>query len=717
MSSVVDAAQPIPTPEPSSAISDLRLRTSYRPDIDGLRALAIIPVLIFHAYPALMPGGFVGVDIFFVISGFLISGILLHALQSGTFSFSGFYANRIRRIFPALLLVLAACFVCGWFFLLPDEYGHLGKHILASAGYIENLVLRREAGYFDIQSYLKPLVHIWSLGVEEQFYFTYPLLLWLIWFATSKSSGISKRRLAPLQSGSRFGRNAFIAILAFTLASFVLNILKLHQDPVGDFLLPQTRWWELMVGGALACCKLFEDELHAGVATSSAAHLVEVVLPGSAARNAYSIVGALLIAVAVLRIHETDAFPGWWALLPTTGAALLIISGPAAWINRKVLASRPFVFIGLISYSLYLWHWPILTFPRIITGHELPPIGRIVAILLSLVLATATWRYVENPVRFGRKTWVKTAALVCISLVLGGLGYAARRYGFGSRFPGYVHDVGHLEDVEWSIPQCRALVGLAQIDYCRIATGRAPDVLLIGDSHAGVLYDGLAPAYLERGKTLMNLGQSGCAPFYDTDSTTPGISHQSCATVVNRIIDFAASNTSARTIILSFRAPRYISGKGFGPVEAGAARKDIIWHGAPKGADQAEMFTLAFRDTLKRLQSTGKSVVLFAEWPELGFDPRSCLPRPVKLFSQPRTLCGVPRDQVETRQRAYRETVFALQREFPKLRVFDPLPYLCDSSTCYAMPGGHLFYSDDNHLSIAGAAYISQQFIGDGQTP
>jgi hypothetical protein len=187
--------------------------------------------------------------------------------------------------------------------------------------------------------------------------------------------------------------------------------------------------------------------------------------------------------------------------------------------------------------------------------------------------------------------------------------------------------------------------------------------------------------------------------------------------VVNRIVDFAASNTSARTIILSFRGPRFISGKGFGPVEADAARKELIWRGAPKGADQAEMFTLAFRDTLKRLQSTGKSVVLFAEWPELGFDPRSCLPRPVKLFSQPRTLCGVPRDQVETRQRAYRETVFAFQREFPKLRVFDPLPYLCDSSTCYAMPGGHLFYSDDNHLSIAGAAYISQQFIGDGQTP
>ncbi|MGH9497364.1 MAG: acyltransferase family protein, partial [Candidatus Sulfotelmatobacter sp.] len=642
-----------------------RSRSSYRPDIDGLRAIAIIPVVIFHAFPSIMPGGFVGVDIFFVISGFLISGILLQALHRGTFSFLNFYSNRIKRLFPALLVVLAACLVFGWFFLLPDEYQQLGKHTLAAAAYVENFALRRETGYFDIQSSLKPLAHIWSLGIEEQFYLAYPLILCLIWFAPSNFSRIFRHSARNQQDGSRFGGNAFPAIVALALASFALNILKSHRDPIGDFLLPHTRWWELMVGGVLACCKL-NDDIHGPTATSSNTYLTQRILSDSAAKNAFSFVGMLLIAAAILGVRETAPFPGWWALLPVIGAALLILGGPGAWMNRKILASAPLVFIGLISYPFYLWHWPLLTFPRIVCGHELPPLGRFAAIVLSLILATATWRYVENPIRFGRKTWVKTTALVGISVVLGGFGYAAHRDGFSARFPSYIRDVGRLQDVEWSVPQCRAIVGLAHIDYCRIAGGGAPDVLLFGDSHAAVLYDGLAPVFLEHSKTLMNLGESGCVPFYGTDSVSPGVSHQSCAPVLNRIVEFAASSASVRTIVFSFRGPRYLSGVGFGSAEETGTPKQIIWSGAPTNADQAQIFTLAFRDTLARLQATGKNVILFAEWPELGFDPRSCLPRPIQLFSQPRAFCGVSRDQVELRQRAYREIVSSLQKEFPK---------------------------------------------------
>jgi len=677
----------------SSVTPDLRFRSTYRPDIDGLRALAIIPVVIFHAFPTIMPGGFVGVDIFFVISGFLISSIILQGLQLGTFTFAGFYASRIRRIFPALLVVLAACFALGWFFLLPDEYSQLGKHIVGAAGYIENFVLRREAGYFDIRSYLKPLMHLWSLGIEEQFYLTYPLFLWLVW---------------------RFRRNLVTILLSLGLVSFWLNVWQVHRDPVGDFYLPQTRCWELLAGGAIACWQLFREERQSRPGTrweSYFARLELLRVPPAVVRNALSTLGVLMIAIAVLRIHENNAFPGWWALLPVVGASLLILAGPCAWINRRILAKKHMVLVGLISYPLYLWHWPVLAFPRILRSGEVSGAVRSGGVLLSFGLAWVTWRYIESPIRFGSKTWIKPVALIVISGVIGSLGYAAHRDGFIGRFPSALGDLGRPGEGRWSTPECRAMTGSADIDYCRSLTAGAPNVLLIGDSHAASLYTSLAPAFQERSQVLMNLGEAGCVPFYDTESyssTEPR--RDKCKAVVNRLLEFATSSPSVQTIILSLRGPLNMSGQQFG-AEAGEASKEILWAGAPSHSSQAEVFTAALTNTVSRLYATGKTLILFIDWPELDFDPRSCLPRPVRLFSSPRPFCGVPRVQVDARNRAYRDVILELKKEFPGLRVFDPLPYLCDSSACYAMRSGHLFYSDDNHLSDAGVAYLSGKFF------
>ena len=633
-------------------------------------------------------------DIFFVISGFLISRIILQALEHETFSFAVFYSNRIKRLFPALLIVLAACFAFGWFFLLPDEYSQLGKHIVGAAAYIENFLLWRETGYFDTRSYLKPLMHLWSLGIEEQFYITYPLFSWLVW---------------------RFRRNPFSILLSIALVSFWLNIWQVHRDAAAAaFFLPQTRCWELMGGGVIACWQLLRQGSHSfqGMRwvsgfTGSRSSQVRLVVVS----NLFSAIGISLVAIAVFRIHDNDLFPGWWALLPVGGAALLIQGGPSAWINHRILANKLMVFVGLISYPLYLWHWPILTFARVIRGGELSVSVRIVGVLLSFGLACATWRYIESPIRFGRKTWIKPAALIVMSVMIGLAGYAAHRDGFIARFPNALEDMGRLRDVVWSTPECRSLVGLANIDYCRSETGGLPDVLLIGDSHAAVLYNGLAPAFKERSQILMNLGQSSCVPFYDTESFTPAARHNDCKPVLNRVLEFATTSANVRTIILSFRGSRYMSGQGFGPAEAGTAPKEILWEGAPKGIGQAEMFAAALRNTVSRLSASGKNVILFIDWPELGLDPRSCLPRPVSLFSNPRPFCGVPRSQVDARNHSYRDVVFELKKEFTGLKVFDPLPYLCDASACYAVNDGHLFYSDDNHLSDAGAEYLSGKFF------
>ncbi len=343
----------------------------------------------------MVPGGFVGVDIFFVISGFLISSIIFRGLQRDRFSFAGFYANRIKRIFPALLLVLGLCAVFGWFSLLPDEYAQLGKHILGGAGYVENLVLRREAGYFDTSSFLKPLMHLWSLGIEEQFYLTYPLLLWAVW---------------------RLRGNMLAIIVPLVLISFSLNVWQVRSDAGSSFFLPQTRFWELWAGGALAYLDIFRPDIGRRL-TGSWANLVsqfrvqeKTSSSGAVTPNILSMAGMVLIGVALLRVRES-AFPGWWALMPVCGAALLIGAGPAAWINRRILSNRVAVFVGLISYPLYLWHWPILSFARIVRGEDLTRGTRIGAVGLSFLLAWATWRFVESPIRFGRKIWIKTAAL------------------------------------------------------------------------------------------------------------------------------------------------------------------------------------------------------------------------------------------------------------------------------------------------------------------
>lgn len=660
--------------------------------------MAIIPVLIFHAFPTILPGGFVGVDIFFVISGFLISSIIFKGLQRETFSFPGFYANRIKRIFPALLLVLIVSFVFGWYFLLPGEFAQLGKHILGGAGYVENLLLRREAGYFDTKSYLKPLMHLWSLGIEEQFYLTYPFLLWLAW---------------------RLRCNQLAIIVTLVLISFSLNVWQIRSDSVSSFFLPQTRFWELWIGGALAYLDIFRQDVRrhlTGIGPGlisrffrhETAGLHAAVVP-----NVLSIVGVLLLGVALLRVH-VHAFPGWWALLPVGGASLLVLAGPASWINRRILSSSIAVFVGLISYPLYLWHWPILSFGRILRGDELPASTRIAAVVLSFPLAWATWRFVESPIRFGRKTWRKTAALVLTSVVVACIGYATHLHdGFAGRFRNVPGDFGWAQPETYSTPDCRKTVGSDKMGYCRSLGAGAPEVLLIGDSHAAALYRGLAAAYAQHSQTLMNLGEPGCVPFYDTESYALGMRKQrDCRPVVNRMLDFATSNPSVRIIILSVRGPMHMLGGDFGE-DTTSAPELLSWDGAQQNSSQADIFAAAFRNTVRRLVATGKDVVLFVDWPELGFDPRSCLPRPVPLFSRVRRVCGVPRSQVDARNRAYRQVIFDLKKEFSGLRVFDPFPYLCDSAACYAMQGGHLLYRDDNHLSAAGSVYLSGKFLAE----
>ncbi len=361
------------------------LNPAYRPDIDGLRAVAVLSVVAFHAFPSCLKGGFIGVDVFFVISGFLISTILFENLERGTFSFKEFYLRRIRRIFPALSLVLFACLLFGWFSLLPDELNQLGRHVVAGTGSVSNLVLWGESGYFDVAADTKPLLHLWSLGIEEQFYLVWPCLLWLAW----------KRHLAfPTVT----------ALLA--AASFVLNVWMVHRDPVAAFYAPWSRFWELLCGALLA---RYSFRRPGGLPAASGIH---------------SILGTLLLVSGLLYIDKDLRFPGHWALVPVVGTVLVILAGPQAWLNRKVLSHKVLVWFGLLSFPLYLWHWPLLSFGRIVYFDVPPPRYRLAAVLVAIVLAWLTMKFVERPFRFGVRNSALRSAFLCgspICLALAGV--------------------------------------------------------------------------------------------------------------------------------------------------------------------------------------------------------------------------------------------------------------------------------------------------------
>lgn len=381
----------------------------YRPDIDGLRAIAVASVVIYHAIPTLIKGGFIGVDIFFVISGFLISSIIFKSLDNGSFTFLDFYTRRIKRIFPAFILVLLASFIFGWLVLLPDEFQQLGQHIAAGAGFVSNWVLWSESGYFDNVAETKPLLHLWSLGIEEQFYLVWPLLLWLAW----------KKKL-----------NLLSLSCTIALLSLAWNLYHIQYDEVATFYSPLTRFWELMSGSILAWLLLYGKQ--GWVFYPFIKPFQSSSFPSPHTSHSHfeisqkvghwmSLLGTLILIYGFWRIHKEMSFPGKWALIPVLGAVLLIAAGPKAWVNQHVLSNRFMVGLGLISFPLYLWHWPLLSFARIIEN-VVPSIGiRMLAVIAALILAACTYFLIEKPLRYSHTKVNLKVGLLTFSLLLTGV--------------------------------------------------------------------------------------------------------------------------------------------------------------------------------------------------------------------------------------------------------------------------------------------------------
>ncbi len=441
----------------------------YRPDIDGMRALAVLAVVLFHAFPNIAPGGFIGVDIFFVISGFLITSIISTNLEKGQFSFFDFYSRRIKRIFPSLILVLVSTFILGYFLLIPSELEQVGKHILSGAIFTSNLTLWGEAGYFDISSDSKPLLHLWSLAIEEQFYILWPLILYFAY----------KKRL-----------KAILVVSLIGLSSFLYCLYLTKTDPTAAFYSPLSRFWEILVGAFIAIHRNSNKET---------------------LKNLKSLLGLAFIIIGFIFTTKNSYFPGGWALLPTIGAAFIISAGPNSWLNRKVLSQPLLVGVGLISYPLYLWHWPLLSIINLIST-ESPTIWiRLSAVIASFGLAWITNRTLETYFKSNQKIKFKTYALSFCMILVGTLGlFIDDSNGLPNRYPSEVQAIAEktsLADFQWEekvrTHTCHIQNPETDKRPNECIESARPLVVLWGDSHAAALYPGL--------KNLQKSAQFGIA--------------------------------------------------------------------------------------------------------------------------------------------------------------------------------------------------------------
>lgn len=626
---------------------------SYRPDIDGLRAFAVMSVVLFHAFPLVLPGGFVGVDVFFVISGFLISGIMFSALQAGTFSFSDFYARRVKRIFPALTLVLLLSFAFAWFVLFNDELKQLGNHLVRAAVFLSNFILWHESGYFDNAAETKPLLHLWSLGIEEQFYIVWPVVVWGLWRCKA----------------SRGTHMVVIAVL-----SFAWNIYQSQHDLVHDFYSPLTRFWELLCGAMLAYA--LRPEMRWSLSER---------VWWSRSANGRGILGLGLLVASVV-VTNAQRFPGAWALLPVMGAVLVISATTHAWVNRVVFSNPVWVWVGTISYPLYLWHWPIFSFARIVQGETPSVMWRSMALVASVVLAWLTFVGVEKPLRFGWQSRYKTMSLVLAMVGVGALGYAAhkadgypQRAIMQSQHVVYGGDIGHdafhdyfqqhfFPCAEASIQQdAGAWRGMVRCFQSKPQT--QVDFVILGDSHAEHLFLGLAEALPQ-----MNMA------FY-VKGALPVLSAPDFKTIFKHVL----STTSIRTVLIAAN-----------------------WEAKLKEPSAQAKLVTELDQTIKALLAAGKQVAVMPDLPQFDFDPQRC------KFQRPLTQsthCDEPMQNYTAKLQTYLPALQEVQRLNPNMQLLDVSDVMCARGLCSMARNGQVLYRDNNHLNIPGSQYVGAQIV------
>jgi peptidoglycan/LPS O-acetylase OafA/YrhL len=580
--------------------------TNYRADIDGLRALSVLAVMAYHAFPEYVSGGFVGVDVFFVISGYLISNILLNQLKQGQLRWGEFYSGRIRRIFPALVTVMFAVGCAGWFVLFAGEYEQLGRHIFAGSIFASNFLLWHEVAYFDNAATTKPFLHLWSLAVEEQFYLVWPACLWLMY------------RFRPWVG--------WFLILMIAI-SVCMALLTIQTDVSAAFYAPYLRIWELALGALLAWKRPRVVD-----------HAIASFL---------SVCGLILIAFAIISFSASEAYPGWRALVPTLGAVMFIAADNRGCAN-KVLASRPMINIGLISYPLYLWHWPLLAFAHIVAGARPSSLTIWGCLALSFFLAWVTYRWIEMPIRYSAASPFNVVTLLSLMAGVGALGVLLHaQHGLPQRIPPSVaQQENRAGDWQFPPPEMQP-VKIEGIAVQKVG-GNGPLTLFFGDSNTeqyGVRIAELLAGNSSNQRGAVFLAEGAKAPIdgvkrsdNQTQTDITNFMQLALSPQVDRVVISAAwglyFNSDLEDLGLQKDTPRFsIEGQRLE---------------SPSGREQAKA---RLSNSIKRLTSIGKKVYLIAGIPaghEFGINAEFPKGRSL-LLAQTQTSVDakVPREQDE----------------------------------------------------------------------
>jgi peptidoglycan/LPS O-acetylase OafA/YrhL len=639
--------------------------TAYRPDIDGLRAVAVSVVLIYHAFPTFLPGGFIGVDVFFVISGYLITRLVTVELRAGTFSLRAFYERRVRRIVPPLLLVLVLCATFGWIIMTPIELQVLGSTIGWSASFLANAFFAASNGYFENASYSSPLLHLWSLGVEEQFYLIWPILL-----IAAVRRGVTARVLG--------------AIIGTSLA---ISIWGAWDSPDIHFYRLSCRAWELAAGGLLAL--QFQQPV------------------GRLLAHVMSLGGLLLIVGGSVLLSAEMAFPGGWAVIPAVGALLLIAAGPQAWINAAVLSSPPLIFVGLISYSLYLWHWPLLAFIRIVAGHSPAPTTAAAALAVAFMAACLTYYVVERPVRYGERGSGTVPMLLVGLAALAFVGVAMDLGWVRARLSGAGFVALDEATQDWGYPGGFNFHRQSGFDTWRVGARRAQRVLFIGDSHMEQYWSRVTQVVAAHPGTARSAEfatYSGCPPL-------PGVNVRLSGVSCNRFFDYALARAWQRdvdTVVFGAYWESYLLGK-FGTDRAPRhiySVSDPLRRSLQLGSADTQAVLDEFQRDILRLVSSGRRVIIVLSNPTSPrFDPRYMIPPGARLaFPAPQAFdAGVRAQSVDVRP--YRLFAAPVVQKLRMLaaasgaEIVDPGDTLCDSMACATTAAdGRPLYRDANHL-------------------
>ena len=636
----------------------------YRAEIDGLRAVAVIPVILFHAELDLFEGGFVGVDIFFVISGFLITSIILRDLENGSFSLLDFYERRARRILPALFFIMLASIPFAWFWMMPSDMKDFSQSFVAVSAFASNILFWQEVGYWGTASQLKPLLHTWSLAVEEQYYLLFPVVLIVLF----------KLRL----------RTQLFSLAALWFASLAWTHWGISNRPLATFYLLPTRAWELLSGAGLAYAMLYFPN---SVTAVRAKHRAVELL---------SLLGLVLIGIAIFTFDKKTPFPSTYTLVPVAGVVLILLCATPNTAVGRLLSMRLATLTGLMSYSIYLWHQPLIAFTRHRSVVEPSSSVLLIASLLSIPLAYLTWRFVETPFRdrnrFSRTSIFSGAFVGSLAFIAVGLA--------GTITEGFQHRNNHSQ---FSQDELRAKLdrNMGLSDACEAQfpptadcmTSEQPEIVVWGDSHAKSLVEGILAS--DPDAKLVQLTKGTCGPFFDIAPIAlpkyPRPWAESCLEFNAQVRSWLSEHKSVQFAVLASPFSQYLSDE---------AR--ILTRTGQVTESDSNLVHRSFQNTLAELRSLQIEPIIFAPAPTTGTNIGRCLAmsewRGIDLSN-----CNMKMDQ-NLDDRAVTES-FLKQFEEDFTVVFLS-QLMCQGESCPAHVEELFLYRDSNHLSREGSRHL-----------